>query len=71
MDGSWPGKNRIGYPVGYLLVELMIREQRQKFGAWVDAIKDGKHWEVALEEDFGTTRARLVDTFIRYYRVNN
>jgi hypothetical protein len=68
---SWPGPESIGYAVGYLLVELMIRDRPRAFGAWVDAIKDGKQWEQALVEDFGTDRQRLVETFVRYYMVND
>ncbi len=56
---------------GYLLVELMVRDRPGAFGAWVRAVKRGKPWEQALAEDFGVTRAQLVDTFVRYYRVND
>jgi hypothetical protein len=70
-DGSWPGPETVGYDVGYLLIELMIRDRPAPFEAWVRAIKRGKPWEQALEEDFGVTRAQLVETFVRYYRVND
>jgi len=61
----------VGYNIGYLMVELMIRDRPQAFGAWVNAIKDGKDWEEALVEDFGVSRAQLVETFVRFYRVND
>lgn len=68
-DGSWPGPNAIGYAVGYVIVELMIRQQPDRFGAWLRAIKGGKHWEAALIEDFGYTvdqfGARAVDFYKR------
>jgi hypothetical protein len=68
-DGSWPGPNAIGYAVGYVIVELMIRQQPDRFGAWLRAIKGGKHWEAALVEDFGYTvdqfGARAVDFYKR------
>lgn len=60
-DGSWPGPNAIGYAVGYVVVELMIRQQPDAFGRWIRAVKAGKPWERALEEDFGHT----VDEFGR------
>jgi len=68
-DGSWPGPNAIGYAVGYVIVELMIRQQPDRFGAWLRAIKGGKDWEAALVEDFGYTvdqfGARAVDFYKR------
>ena len=70
-DGTWPGHNSLGYSIGYLLVELMIRDRPAAFARWVRAIKDGKEWETALEEDFGADRRRLVDSFVRYYKVND
>ena len=70
-DGTWPGPNEIGYNIGYLMVELMIRDRADAFGDWVDAIKDGKDWETALAEDFGVGRRRLVDVFTQYYRIND
>lgn len=69
-DG-WPGAGRTGDAVGALLIELMIRERPAGFRAWVDAVKDGKDWEPALEENFGVPRAQLVETFVQYYRVND
>jgi hypothetical protein len=71
MDGSWPGPKEIGYSVGYLMVELMIRDRPQEFGAWVDAVKDGKEWEQALIDEFGVTRQQLVDRFVAWYKVND
>lgn len=70
-NGGWPGEKEIGYSVGYLLVELMIRDQPRSFGAWVDAIKDGADWEEALADTFNTDRSGLVETFVRFYRVND
>jgi len=70
-DDSWPGEEEVGYGVGYLLVELMIREEPARFAQWVRAIKRGKDWEQALVEDFGAGRVQLVDAFTRWYRVND
>jgi hypothetical protein len=71
LDGSWPGPDSVGYAVGYLMVGLMIQDRPHRFGDWVKAVKAGKDWERALAEDFGVPRARLVETFVRYYRVND
>ncbi len=70
-DPEWPGPDSIGYSLGYMLVDLMIRDRPEAFRAWVDAIKDGKPWEQALEEDFGVTREKLVESFVRFYKVND
>lgn len=70
-DGTWPGEDGIGYNVGYLMVELMIRDRPRDFGAWVDAVKQGMPWEEALQTKFGVDRAALVDAFVRFYRVND
>jgi len=70
-DGSWPGPEAIGYGVGYLMVGLMIQDRPNRFGDWVKAIKAGKAWTTALEEDFGVPRDRLIETFIRFYQVND
>jgi hypothetical protein len=70
-DSSWPGRDSIGYPVGYLLVWLMIRDRPNRFGAWVNAVKAGRDWQDALAEDFGVSRDHLVETFARYFMVND
>jgi len=65
---TWPGPEAIGYAVGYVVVELMIRQQPQKFGAWLRAIKGGKDWETALREDFGYTVEAFAQTATDFYR---
>ncbi|MHC5023269.1 MAG: hypothetical protein ACYTGG_05085 [Planctomycetota bacterium] len=70
-DGTWPGRDGVGYSVGYLLVELMIRDRPRRFGDWVNAIKAGKDWRQALAEDFGATRDVLVGRFVQWYTVND
>ncbi len=57
--------------VGFLLIELMIRENRAGFGAWVRAVKQGDDWSQALRDRFGVSRSRLVGTFVQYYLVND
>lgn len=70
-DQSWPGPDAVGYSVSYLMVKLMIQDRPRNFGKWVNAIKDGEQWEDAMEDVFGVDRARLVDRFTRYHRVND
>ncbi len=70
-DDSWPGPNEIGRAVGFLLIELMIRENPAGFGAWVRAVKQGDDWPDSLRDRFGVPRSRLVGTFVQYYLVND
>lgn len=67
-DGSWPGPGAVGYAVGYAVVELMIRQQPQRFGRWIRAVKGGKPWEQALAEDFGYTTDQFAATATEWYR---
>ena len=71
LDDSWPGPNEIGRAVGFLLIELMIRENRVGFGSWVRVVKRGDDWEQALRERYGVGRNRLVGAFVQYYMVND
>jgi hypothetical protein len=70
-EGTWPGDNAIGYSVGYLLVDLMIADRPQKFGAWVKAVKGGAAWQKALVDDFGVDPARLAQSASQWYRTND
>ena len=69
-DGSWPGPNAIGYAVGYVMCDLMIREQPGGFAAWVHAVKAGKPWRDALTEEFGASPGRLAEV-IREWHLSN
>ena len=70
-EGSWPGPDAVGYPVGYLLVDLMIADRPARFGAWAKAVKGGKPWRQALAEDFGVDAERLAASAAQWYRVND
>ncbi len=70
-DDTWPGPNEIGRAVGFLLIELMIRENPAGFGAWVRAVKQGDDWPEALRDRYGVSRRRLVGAFVQYYLVND
>jgi len=52
-------------------VELMIREKPEAFLAWLNTVKDGEEWEKALATTYRTPRAALVETFVRFYKVND
>ncbi len=70
-DESFPGPDDIGNSIGYLLVDLMIRENPRGFRAWVQAIKKGSEWPEALREKFGSSPRALIETFVQFYKVNN
>ena len=53
------------YPVSQTLINFMIAQDRERFRALVDAIKAGKPWRDALEQDYGTTVERLTAGFGR------
>jgi hypothetical protein len=59
------------YPVAHELVTFMIRQSPKRFQAFIDAIKDGKSWEAALEQDYGLTRFQLVDAFGNSIRIRD
>jgi hypothetical protein len=67
----WPGPRMLGRGVGALLVELMVREKPKAFRTWVLAVKAGKDWKQALEENYGTSYPTLRNLFVQYYRVND
>ncbi len=68
---GWPGPGAAGPAVGSLLVELMITQRSPAFRAWVNAVKDGADWEPALADHYGVPVPALLDTFTRYYTVND
>ena len=57
--------------VGALMIELMLDQHREGLRRWIVAIKLGKDWTIALAEDYGVPRRRLMATFLQYYRVND
>ncbi|MDY7109782.1 MAG: hypothetical protein SYC29_14195, partial [Planctomycetota bacterium] len=66
-----PQRFRLASAVGALVIEVMIREQPERFAQWVSAVKEGIDWETSLAEDFGVPRAALVQTVTRYYMMND
>ncbi len=53
------------YPVAQALCDFMIAQDRGRYRNFINAIKDGKPWEEALEEDYGVTRGILLAAFGR------
>lgn len=70
-DEHWPGPEKVGPAVGYLLVEMLLREDRQAFSRWAAAVKTGADWPEALSDAYGTPATTIVERFVRWYRVNN
>ena len=59
------------YPVAHELCQFMVRQSASRYRAFIDAIKDGKNWEQALNEDYGLTRQKLVQAFGDSIRIRN
>ena len=57
------------YPVAYELCQFMVRQSATRYRAFIDAIKDGKPWEQALNEDYGLSRHKLVEAFGESLRI--
>ena len=70
-DDAFPPPDAPARAVGSLLVELMIREQPDRFLAFVNAVKEGKNWPQALKDDFAASPSQLIRTFTHYHRVND
>lgn len=70
-DEHWPGPDDIGPSVGYLFVELLLREDARAFAQWVRAVKTGDDWPDALAESYGVSLSNIVQHFVRWYRVND
>lgn len=59
------------YPVAQLLTGFMIRQDGNRYRAFINAIKGGKPWDQAIEEDYGVSVERLVDAFGRSLRIRD
>src|SRR5262245_28496906 len=70
-EQTWPGTDAMGLPIGALLIELLLEEQPKKLIGWIDAVKQGAEWPAALIDQFGSTRERLMTTFVQFYKVND
>lgn len=51
------------YPVAQLLTEFMIKQDRKRYVAFIDGIKDGMKWEDALTQKYGVQQDRLIGAF--------
>lgn len=72
-DSFWGESNIQGwqYPVAQLLCEFMIAQSKERYQAFINAIKDGKPWRQALEEDYGIGAERLVAAFGQHLGLDN
>jgi hypothetical protein len=51
------------YPVARTLTEFMIRQNKQGYVEFINAIKDGEKWEEALANKYGTTPQALITAY--------
>ena len=70
MLDSWPIQGW-QYPVAHELCQFMVSQSPQRYRAFIDAIKDGKEWEQALEQDYGVNRFQLIEAFGDSIRIRN
>ncbi|MEM9418563.1 MAG: hypothetical protein AAGA25_05830 [Planctomycetota bacterium] len=59
------------YPMAQLLTTFMIKQNGKRYQAFINAIKDGKRWEDALEEDYGVQLEPLIDAFGRSLKIRD
>ena len=60
MHEGWPGPNSVGPSVSYLLVRSMFMRSERATVRFIKAVKDGKGWRRALEEDYGRSVDELI-----------
>jgi hypothetical protein len=51
------------YPVAQLLTEFMIKQDKKRYVAFIDGMKEGLKWEDALAQKYGAPKDRLVAVF--------
>ena len=51
------------YELAYTLTDFMISQNRRGYVAFINAMKTGKPWRSALEEDYGAPLERLVTAY--------
>ena len=57
------GLNAVQYPIAFTLTAFMINQSGERYANFINAIKDGKTWRDALENDYGVTLDRLVQAY--------
>jgi len=70
-DEHWPGPDDVGPAVGFLFIELLLREDSRAFAQWVRSVKTSSDWRDALAEAYGTPYPNILRHFVRWYRVNS
>lgn len=58
------------YDLAYTLTDFMIRQNRRGYIKFFNALKGGKAWDKALEEDYGAPVERLVAAYGQSLRLN-
>lgn len=59
------------YGVAYDLATTMIRENRKGYVKFIQAIKGGKPWQKALEEDYGLSVDQLIRGYGRVLKISD
>lgn len=59
------------YPLAHMLTSFMIKQDGKRYQAFINAIKDGKNWDDAMEEDYGVPLEDLVDAFGRSLKIRD
>lgn len=59
------------YPLAHMLTAFMIQQDGNRYRAFIDAIKDGKKWDDAMEEDYGVALGDLVEAFGRSLKIRD
>lgn len=70
-DESWPGPNDEGLAVSLLAAGYLLEHHRPAVFAWINAVKDGRPWNEAMEEHLGMKPAQFFQQITTYYRVND
>lgn len=53
------------YGIASHLTQFMIKQNKKRYVAFINGIKDGQPWEQSLEKNYGTTLSRLVEFYGR------
>ena len=59
------------YPVTQMLTGFMVQQSRTRYRDFINAIKDGKDWESAIQEDYGLSVEQLVAAFGQSIRIRD
>ncbi|HVZ94296.1 MAG TPA: collagenase, partial [Phycisphaerales bacterium] len=60
-NGTWFDDD--SYPLSHMMVRYLVRRDQKAFKNWIDDIKAGKAWEVAMLSRFGQPVGKLMEDF--------